>query len=520
MPTIRDATFEILRQNGINKIFGNPGSNELAFLNRFPDDFEYYLALHEGVAIGMADGYAQATRRPAFVNLHSAAGTGNAMGGLTNAFNVHSPLVVTAGQQTRAMLGVEPMLANRDAVQLPKPLVKWSYEPCRAQDVPLAVTRAIHMATLPASGPVYLSLPYDDWDCEADPQFTRLAARKVSASGALDEETLADLTARINAAENPVLVFGPDVDVARAQAHAVKLAERLGAPVWAAPSAPRCPFPTTHPCFKGLLPAGIATISRLLASHDLVVVFGAPVFRYHQFDPGDYLTEHTNLIAITCDADEAARAPVGDAIVADVGQALAALAEAVVPSGRALPEAMRPEPVDKSTLSADSVFDALARLAPRNAIYLNEATSTLGIGWQRLRFEEPGSYYFAAAGGLGFAMPAALGVQLAEPTRRVIAIIGDGSANYAITALWTAARYRIPVIFVIMNNGTYEALRGFGRLMKSENIPGLDVSGIDFCALAQGYGVKAVRAETLQAFEENFASALQGDEPVLIEVSI
>jgi benzoylformate decarboxylase len=310
MTSVHDMTYDLLRRHGVTTIFGNPGSNELPFLKDFPADFRYFLGLHEGVAMGMADGYAQASGRPALVNLHSAAGTGNGMGALANAWNAHTPLIVTAGQQTRAMVGVEALLTNLDSTQLPRPLVKWSYEPSIAQDVPLAMSRALHMAALPPSGPVYLSVPYDDWAAEADPQSSALLDRRVHAVGSFDGLSLSRVVERLNAAKNPVLVLGPEVDAGRANAHAVRLAEKLHAPVWAAPSAPRCPFPTTHPYFRGLLPAAIKGISAALAGHDLILVVGAPVFRYHEYEPGAYLPEGAELVAVTSDAQEAARAPV------------------------------------------------------------------------------------------------------------------------------------------------------------------------------------------------------------------
>ncbi|SHE79108.1 benzoylformate decarboxylase [Kaistia soli DSM 19436] len=522
MATIRELTYDLLRRNGITTIFGNPGSNELPFLQDFPSDFRYVLALHEGVAIGIADGYAQATGRTALVNLHSAAGTGNAMGGLANAWNSHSPLVVTAGQQTRAMIGIEPLLTNLDATMLPKPLVKWSYEPARAEDVPLAMSRALHLSSLPAAGPVYLSIPYDDWAKTAEPDSLRLLGRTVSAAGALDAGAATALAARLDRSTNPVIILGPDVDAARANAHAVTLAERLAAPVWVAPSAPRCPFPTTHPNFRGLLPASMAGISRLLAGHDLVLVAGAPVFRYHEYESGPLLPDGAELIQITCDPDEACRAPMGDAIVGDVGLILAALAATVCKAARPAPQPRTtPSPVAPGTapLAAERVLELIAAIAPRDAIYVNESTSTIEAMWERMRWENPGSYYFGAAGGLGFAMPAAIGVQLAEPDRQVIALIGDGSANYSVTALWTAAQHDVPVVFVIMRNGTYGALRWFAGVLKAHGVPALDVPDIDFVAIATGYGLEAVRVETDDAFAAALARAIEGRRPCLIEVA-
>ncbi|NEI74515.1 benzoylformate decarboxylase [Rhizobium lusitanum] len=522
MKTVREVSYEILRQEAMTTIFGNPGSNELPFLQDFPSDFRYILGLHEGAVIGMADGYAQATGRPILVNLHSAAGTGNAMGGLANAWNAHSPLVVTSGQQIRAMVGVEALLTNIDATQLPRPLVKWSAEPARAEDVPLAMSRAIHLASLPAPGPVYLSIPYDDWSRPSDPESARLIGRRVTAAGLPDNATIAALIERIEGSTNPVIVLGPDVDAARANGHAVRLAERLNAPVWVAPSAPRCPFPTTHPLFRDLLPAGIAAISERLAGHDLVLVFGAPVFRYHQYDPGQFLPTGASLIAVTCDPDEAVRAPMGDAIVGDVGAILAALADRVAQSARPAPELRKlfaKLPVSTGSIQPRRVFDMIDDLAPSDAIYVNESTLTTADMWQRLRMDQPGSYYFAAAGGLGFAMPASIGIQLAEPDRQVIAVIGDGSANYSITSLWTAAQHDVPVIFVIMKNGIYGALQWFAGVLGANYVPGLEVPGIDFVSLAQGYGLSASRAETDAQFQQAFAAALQARMPTLIEVT-
>jgi len=520
--SVHDLTYDLLRRHGVTTVFGNPGSNELPFLRNFPSDFRYFLGLHEGVAVGMADGYAQATGKPALINLHSAAGTGNGMGALANAWNSHTPLIVTAGQQTRAMVGVEALLTNLDSTQLPRPLVKWSCEPSLAQDVPLAMSRAMHMAALPPSGPVYVSVPYDDWAADADPQSSALVNRHVRAVGSFDGSSLSRVVDRLSAAKNPVLVLGPEVDACRANAHAVRLAEKLCAPVWAAPSAPRCPFPTCHAYFRGLLPAAIKGISGALSGHDMILVIGAPVFRYHEYEPGAYLPEGAELIAVTSDPQEAARAPVGDAIVGDIHAALQALADSVRQSGRQsfTPQA-RPAPAEigPGPLLPEAVFDVIAATAPSDAIYLNESTSTTKMMWQRLPMQGPGSYYFAAAGGLGFVMPASLGVQLAEPSRRVIAIIGDGSANYSITALWTAARYKIPVVFLILKNGTYGALRWFARVLKVEGVRALDVPGIDFVSLAKGYGVVGMRAATADDLKQALTTALSSQNPTLIEVA-
>ncbi|WP_458117365.1 benzoylformate decarboxylase [Arthrobacter sp. D2-10] len=521
MTTISEATYKLLRRNGITTVFGNPGSNELPFLADMPEDFRYILGLHEGVVTGMADGYAQATGVPSFVNLHAAAGTGNAMGALTNAFYSHSPLVITAGQQVRSTVGMEVMLANMDAPALPRPLVKWSSEPLAASDVVRTLGQAVHTAALAPRGPVYVSIPYDDWGQDAGEADEHVQGRVVSQGGDLSLGQIRDLTDILAQAENPVLVLGPEVDATRANDSAVILAEKLGAPVWVAPSAPRCPFPTRHPNFRGLLPANVAGVTSSLEGHDLILVIGGPVFRYHQHAPGAFLPKGASLVHITSDPAEAARAPMGNAFVADIRSAVETLARIAPDSGRASLEPIPIPPLPHSTdsrLNAEAVLDAIDAVAPEDAIYVNESTSTIASMWQRLSMTYPGSYYFAASGGLGFGMAAAVGVQLAEPQRQVIAVIGDGSANYGITALWTAAHEKIPVIYVILNNGTYGALRNFATRLGAEASPGLDVPGIDFCALAEGYGVQAHRTQTLEEFKAKLRDALNADAPVLLEV--
>lgn len=483
----------------------------------------------------MAEGYSLATGRPAFVNLHAAAGTGNAMGGLTNAVYSHAPLVVTAGQQVRSTVGMEVMLANVEAAQLPKPLVKWSAEPLCAEDVPRTIAQASHLPSLPAPGPVYVSVPYDDWDREAPESAEHLVSRTTSTAGALTPDRLAELHRAVSAAERPVLVVGPEVDAVGANARVAELADRLGAPAWIAPSPPRCPFPTRHPAFQGVLPAGVADISSALAGHDLVLVLGAPVFRYHQYVPGDYLPDGARLLHLTGDPGEAARAPMGEAVVGDVGAMVDQLVDALPAEpartpqfgsaasqvGYATPQAAGVgDPVDTADgLAPETIFEVLGDVAPHDAIYVTESTSTSDAFWRSMDLELPGSYFFPAAGGLGFGLPATVGAQLGAPDRQVIGVIGDGSANYGITALWTAARHRLPIVVMILNNGTYGALRNFAKALDTGETPGLDVPDIDFVSLAHGYGVPATRVTTRADLADELKRAFDERGPVLLEVA-
>src|ERR1700753_2672180 len=246
--TVREAFFDVARRLGLTTIFGNPGSTEETLLKNFPADFTYILALQEAVAIGMADGYAQASGQAALVNLHTAAGLGNAMGNIESAWYNHAPLIITAGNQTREMLLLEPFLANAEPAMVAHPYVKWSYEVARPQDVPGALLRAWAMAVQPPAGPVFLSLPRDDAEnpCPAVPEIRGVTTR-LAASAA----QLAPVARALDAASAPVLVPGGTVDEADGCHHAIRLAERLNAPVWAAPEEGRPGFPEPHPLYRG-----------------------------------------------------------------------------------------------------------------------------------------------------------------------------------------------------------------------------------------------------------------------------
>ena len=312
--TVRTVTYELLRSLGLTTVFGNPGSTEQTFLQEFPDDFCYVLALQEASAIAMADAFAQVTRHPALVNLHSSAGVGNALGNLVAAYHANTPLIVTSGQQHRELMIGEPYLGNREATTFPKPWVKWSYEPARAQDVPEAFMRAYAMALQPPAGPVYLSVPLDDWK---QPLAGPARLRTVSDRFAPDAERLRRFADRISASRRPALVFGPEVDRAGGWDAAVALAEKLRAAVYGAPLLDRASFPEDHPLFRGPLGMSVKTISDRLAGHDLVVVIGAEVFRYYPYVPGELLPVGTELLQITASPEVAGAARVGDSLLGD-----------------------------------------------------------------------------------------------------------------------------------------------------------------------------------------------------------
>jgi len=526
MTTVREATFDLFRAHGMTTIFGNPGSTELPMLANFPEDFTYVLGLQELVVMGMADGFAQATGRPTHVNLHTAPGVGNAVGGIFNAQANKSPLLITAGQQVRPHITMEANLTNRDATVGPQPYVKWSHEPPRAQDVPAALARAIHHATLPPRGPAFVSIPMDDWTAEIDADRTANAlARRVTGRAAPDPQALAALAGRLSAARTPVLVIGPDVDASGGWDAAVALAEKQHLPVWATPATggSRIGFPESHPQFVGALPPAIGPVGETLKDHDLILVVGSTVFPYYPYIPGPLLADGSELVAITSDPGEAARAPMGEAIVGDVALALERLVELVPESDRPAPEP-RPapsEPAGTDPMSGSEAMAALAQAWPQDGIAVLEAPSATLAFRNRLRISRPGSYYFCASGGLGYGISAGVGVQLASPDRPVVCVLGEGSAQYGITALWTAVAYKIPVTFLVLRNEEYMILKWFAMLEQVGGAPGLDLPGLDVAAIATAYGMPARevtgRDELIAALREDIAAE---DGPRLIQARV
>lgn len=526
MSTVREATFEMLRQRGMTTIFGNPGSTELPMLTEFPEDFRYILALQEASAVGIADGYAQASGKAALVNLHTAPGLGNGMGAIFNAQANKSPLLITAGQQYRSLMTLQANLTNRDATRMPHPLVKWSYEPPCAQDVPHSLARAIHLASLPPKGPVFVSIPMDDWDQELPDQdaVRHQTTRTVSGAAQPSPQVIAELAARLAQASRPALLAGPDVDSSGGWHAAIKLAEAQRLPVYAtpAPGGGRIGFPENHPLFQGILPPAVGPVGEALQGHDLVLVVGSSVFPYYPNVPGALLGKDTTLVAITSDPDEAARAPMGDAILADVALTLAALAEAVGDSEREPPQ---PRPAPEAAPASDpmnpsTAVRALANVFPEDGIVVLESPSATLALRNQMRLSHPGSYYFSAGGGLGFGMPAAIGVALAQPERPVVCVIGEGSAQYAVQSFWTAAAYKVPVTFLVLRNNEYAILKWFGMLEDIVGAPGLDLPALDCAALAQGYGVNSCRVSQEPQLTEELSRALASPEPELVEVQV
>jgi benzoylformate decarboxylase len=516
--SVKHATLDLLRAFGIKKVFGNPGSTELPFLSDWPDDIDYVLGLQEASVIGMADGYAQATRNAGFVNLHSAAGVGNALGNIYTAHRNQTPLVITAGQQARSILPLQPFLYAERASEFPRPYVKFAVEPARAEDVPAAIARAYYVAMQPPCGPTFVSVPIDDWTHQTQP----LDARSVSREIGPDRDAIKALAAALSASQRPAFVVGPGVDRAGAVELMVQVAEKTRAAVWASPFSARCSFPERHPQFAGFLHASPAQLSDALREHDLVMVIGAPVFTFHVEGLASIFDGSTTIFQITDDPAAASVSPLGNSIIATMKPALAMLLELLPetrrakPAGRALP----PAPAAADPVPVEFLLHALSAAMPGNAALVEEAPSHRPAMQKFMPMRGQDSFYTMASGGLGWSLPASVGMALGRPGIRTVCLIGDGSAMYSIQALWTAAQRKLPLTVVVINNAGYGAMRSFSQVMQVRNVPGLDLPGIDFVQLAQGMGCDAVRVSKASELVPALKRGMTHDGVSLIEVVV
>jgi benzoylformate decarboxylase len=511
VPTVREAAFAVFEHFGVDKLFGNPGSTEIPMLRALP--FPYVMGLNEAVVVAMADGYARASGKPALVNLHSAAGTGHSLGNLFTAFRNCAPVVVTAGQQARSILPFDPFLYNERAAEFPRPYVKYSIEPARAEDVPLALIRAFVTALTPPMGPVYVSIPVDDWDRECEmPALPELTLEAVPSATGIER-----LAALLDGAERPALVIGTGVANSGGWDAAIRLAEKTGCAVWAAPYAARETFPEDHPQFAGFLPAWRDQLRGLLAPYDAILVAGAPVFTWHVEGSGPHFPEHAKLMALSDDPQHLAALPGGGGVLGNVAEGLALLSERA--DARAYTGQPRifadPEPA----MTAKYVLKRVAALRPANAVTVEEAPTARGPEHEVMPIVREGGFYTCASGGLGYSLPAAVGVALGQGDK-VIAILGDGAAMYTIQGLFAAVAENANVSFLILNNAAYAALTGFSSEFGMNHVPGCDLSGLEFVKLAEGHGVTAKRVDTVEQLDEALQWSFAATGPTLLDLRI
>lgn len=516
--TVKQATLDLLRSFRIDKVFGNPGSTELPFLSDWPDDIDYVLALQEASAVGMADGYAQATRNAGFVNLHSAAGVGNALGNIYTAHRNQTPLVITAGQQARSILPLQAFLYAERASEFPRPYVKYSVEPARPEDVPAAIARAYYTAMQPPCGPTFVSIPVDDWAHACAP----VEVRKVSREIGPEPEAMQALVKALTSSKHPALVVGPGVDRAGAVDLMVRVAEKAKASVWVSPFSARCSFPERHPQFAGFLHASPAQLSDALREHDLVVVIGAPVFTFHVEGHAAIFDGGAAIFQITDDSDAAAVTPVGTSIIATMKPALSMLLDLLPESKRAMPKGrtLPAAPQAADPLPVEFLLHSLSHAMPDGASLVEEVPSHRPAMQKFMPMPGQDSFYTMASGGLGYSLPAAVGMALGKPKQRTVCLIGDGSAMYSIQALWTAAQRKLPLTVVVINNSGYGAMRSFSQVMQVRNVPGLELPGIDFVRLAEGVGCHAVRVTKAAELGEALKRSLAHEGTSLVEVVV
>ncbi|GHH32943.1 benzoylformate decarboxylase [Streptomyces umbrinus] len=521
--TVLEAVIRFCRDTGMTTVFGNPGSTELRMFRDWPDDFTYVLGLQESVAVGMAAGHALGTGRAVLVSLHSAGGVGHALGAVFNAYRDRVPLVILAGQQSRALTQLRPFLGADDPVQFPRPYVKSSRQPDRAADVPAVLAEAHRLAMSHPRGPVFVSVPEDDWDRPA----AHVEPRTLHGGFTAETSALSALAARLDTCERPALVVGPGVDDEQATAEVRALAERTRAAVWISPMSGRSGFPESHPLFQGFLPPAADRLAACLETYDVVVALGAPLFTYHFHTESPPLSARTELFHLDCDPGQAAWLPTGTSIITTLKPAVGQLAALVRESDRKPPPS-RPAPLPARApgdgpITPELVLDLLQERLPRDRVLVEETPSHREALHARVRIESAGGFLTTGSGALGWGLPLAVGRALAD-RRRVVCLVGDGSALYSVQALWTAARHRAPVTYVLLDNGGYAAVRALGRRIDIAPVPGTDIGDIDFARVATGFGCPAAYVEESADLPAALDRALAGhgddDGPSLLHVRV
>jgi benzoylformate decarboxylase len=526
--TVRDAAFDVLRQFGMTTIFGNPGSTEIHFLTDLPADIHFVLGLHEGSVVGMASGYAIARGEPSFVNLHTAAGLGNAIDAIANARDSRAPLVIVVGQQDRRQVAFEPFLTGRHLDRLAGEYPVWTNLPSRAQDVPGAIARAYHEAQA-AKGPALVVVPMGDWREPAD-EFAAASPARVRRPRSVTPEEVAELADLVAAARTPGLVVGPGADSREGWDALATLAERLRCPVWQEAFSRRAGFPQDHRLFAGHLPWRRRRMRETLAPHDLVLAIGTNAFRLYLIEePEPPVAPGTQVAVITEDPTEAYRSPCELALVAPVAPACRALAallpdrpDATAPAPIRRPEPPAP-PAPGEPLQPAHVLAALAQRLPRDAVLVEETPSCQPELYQRIAIRAPLGFVSAANGGLGFGLSGSIGLRMGLPDRAVVGVIGDGASIYAIQALWSAAQYGVGVLLIVIANGRYAIMDSLAQAVGGA-APWPGFGAVDIAGIATCLGCPSIRVadhrELLATLDDVLPSLAERREPLLLEVAL
>lgn len=521
--TVREATFDFLRRRDLTWIFSNPGSTEVPFLTGLPQDLRFVLGLHEGAVVSMASGYALARRRPSFVLLHTTAGFGNAVNAIATARVNRTPLVIVVGQQDRRHIAFEPFLTGRlEGLAGDYPV--WFDQPLRAENVPGALERAYHEAET-RRGPAVVVVPMDDWLAAAGERHEAAAPDTLLRPPAADEDSVEALAEFLGRADRPALVAGARMDSDDKWAALVALAERLGCAVYQEAFSGQAGFPQDHPLWAGLLPFDRPRLRETLAGHDAVLAVGAPVFRQSRYDPGPFVAGDTALAVVTDDADEAHRSPAALAVLGSPAAICLALAARIPErADSSSPLFRKPEPPPPPPpLKAAHVLQALGERMPPDLVLVEECPSNQVELTLRVPARRPLGFVSAAMGGLGWGLSAAIGLRMGLPDRPVVAVLGDGSTVFGVHGLWSAAQYRVGVLFVVLKNGGYRIMDQLAaRQGGAPPWPSFD--DVDISAIARGLGCDARRledADALTAALDEVAPGLrERTEPVLLEVAV
>lgn len=544
--TGREAFIKLLLDEGITHLFGNPGTTELAIMEVVPQfpELKYVLGLQESIVVGMADGYARASNKMAAVNLHCAPGLGHAMGAIYSAKFSGSPLLITAGQYEVGYGLQEPLLYD-DLVAIAKPLVKWSFEVTRIEDLPRVVRRAAKIAMTPPMGPVFISLPGSVLDEEAEIDFG--FPTRIDAATRPNDDALNELADRLLAAKQPVMIAGREIANADAFAEATELAELLGAAVYQESVPYNTRYPVTHPTCLGDLTRNQKKIRQTLEQYDFLLCLGADLLRMspksdvEPLPPGmsvmhiterewelgkNYSTEY----AVRADVKETLRAllPILRAKRSDAykTQATKRIEEISSRNWSAncaklradVQSAATAQPIDQRYL-----VKQLVDVLPENVIIVDETLTAAPAISAMYPAQDPNAFYSLASGGLGFGMPGAVGVSLAQPDRPVVATIGDGSSMYGIQALWTAAHLKLPITYVIINNRSYRIIKERLLAMRgTDAFVAMDMNdpAIDFVGVAKGLGMDAHCVTDPAKISDVLKSAIASGKPTLVEVIV
>jgi benzoylformate decarboxylase len=547
--TGRSALLTVLEDEGVEYLFGNPGTTELPIMDALVDHpaLTYVLGLQESVVVAMAEGYSRASGRLSCVNLHVAPGLGNAIGAIYNAKFTGSPVLVTAGQHQRGLSLTEPLL-YAELVPLAAPLVKWATEVPRVADLPRVLRRAVKVAFTPPTGPVFVSLPGDVLLDSAELELG--ASTRVDSRSRPNDAALERLAARLLAAGAPAIVAAQEVMCSDALVELARVAELLGAPVFNQSVAFVSVFPSDHPLFMGELTRVQPRVRALLEPHDLLFMVGGDGLRMSVPGPVDPLPTGLPIVQVgTRDWELGKNYPAEIALDADVKETLAALAPVLerlrTPAqARAAAErterarqrnwsARRAELAPRSAalatqkpIRADYLMLQIAETLPADAVVVDEGLTSSRSLLSLLPVRDRQRYFGLASGGIGWGIAAAVGVQLALPRRRLLAVTGDGSAMYSIQALWTAAHLKLPITFVVCNNGSYSILKerlvAFGgSSVAKETMIGMDFNPpLNFVGLAEAMGLTARRVEEPSDVAPALRWALQADGPVLLDVHV